>query len=195
MINKIKRLYEESGLFLLIIRLPFKVVKICLDYFTTFYYTSLFDESGSNVYIEYGAKIAAPKRIKVGNNVHIGKGVEILSETPEGILKIGSNVEIGRMCRLDITGNLTLNDDVHLSRGCQISTHTHNHCPKSKPISRALIIKEKVWLGAEVFVMDSCEEIEKNCLLATRAVVTKSILEEGVIYAGIPAKKIGNRSD
>lgn len=195
MINKVKRLYEEAGLFLMLVRLPSKIIKVILDYFTTYYYSCLFNKVGSNLYVEFGVKITAPNRVTLGDNVHIGKGVEVLSETSHGRLVIGNNVEIGRMCRIDITGDLTIKNNVHLSRGCQISTHTHGHNPKSKPISRGLTVEDNVWFGAEVFVMDSCQKIEKNCLLATRAVITKSILEENCIVAGLPAKRIGYRSD
>jgi acetyltransferase-like isoleucine patch superfamily enzyme len=194
LINNLRRLYKESGLLLMIVRLPSKFFKIVLDTLTTYYYCCFFNKVGSKCYIEFGAKISAPNRVSLGDNVFIGKGVEILSETSHGRLVVGNNVEIGRDCRIDITGDLVIKDDVHLSRGCQISTHTHGHNPKAPPIPCELTIEGNVWLGAEVFIMESCQKIEANSLLATRAVITKSILEKNTVYAGTPAKKIGARS-
>lgn len=195
LINKLKRLYQDAGIFVTMIRLPFKIIKTILDYLTTYYYFCLLNKAGHNLYVEFGVKITAPNRVSVGDNVYIGKGVEVLSETSQGRLVIGNNVEIGRMCRIDITGNLTIRNNVHFSRGCQISTHTHGHNPKSQPVACGLVVEDDVWFGAEVFVMDSCRKIEKNSLLATRAVLTKSILEKNSIFAGLPAKLIGYRSD
>lgn len=193
MIKKISRLYKESGLVLILIRLPSKVLKVALDMLTTYYYCCFFKKVGSKCYIEFGVRISAPNRISLGTNVFIGKGVEILAESSYGQLVVGNDVEIGRACRIDITGNLTIKNNVHLSRGCQISTHTHGHNPKSQPIPCDLTIEDNVWLGADVFVMESCQKIEENSLLATRAVITKSILEKNTIFAGVPAKRIGSR--
>ena len=186
------RLYSDSGLFLFVIRIPSKAVKFILDRFITQFYKLTLKDVGTELSIEWGAVIESPGRVSIGNNVHIGKGTKILSESNTGSLTLGNEVEIGRECRIDITGNITIKDNVLMSRGCQILTHTHGYNPRSKPQGLDLLIEESVWLGTEVFIMENCNVIASFSIVATRALVTKSIIEKRSIAAGLPAVKIGN---
>lgn len=190
----LRRLYCDSGLFLFVARLPSKVIKFILDMFTTQFYRFTLSEVGCDFFIEFGAVIESPSRVSVGDSVHIGKGTRILSESHLGSLRLGNNVEIGRNCRIDITGSVIIQDNVLMSRGCQILSHTHGYDPRSVPESKDLIIDESVWLGSEVCIMDNCDFIARFSILATRALVTKSILVENSIAAGVPAAIIGKRN-
>jgi len=185
------RLYSDSGLFLFVIRLPSKAFKFILDRFITQFYKFTLKGAGSNLIIEWGVVIESPSRVLVGNNVHIGKGTKILSEDSSGSLTLSDNVEIGRQCRIDITGNIVVKENVLMSRGCQILTHSHGYNPRSKPEAKDLLIEQSVWLGSDVCIMDSCDFIAPYTILATRALVTKSILDPNNIVAGMPAKIIG----
>ncbi|WP_351019044.1 acyltransferase [Shewanella sp. AC91-MNA-CIBAN-0169] len=185
------RLYSDSGFFLFMVRLPSKIIKFILDRFTTQFYRHSLREVGRSFFIEWGAVIESPKRVSVGDAVHIGKGTRILSESNFGSLRLGNNVEIGRECRIDITGNVIIKDNVLMSRGCQILSHSHGYYPRSIPEPKDLLIEDSVWLGSDVCIMDSCDFIARSSILATRALVTKSILEENSIAAGVPASIIG----
>ena len=126
----------------------------------------------------------------IDDNCQIGKGTKILSEGNLGSLNLANNVEIGRDCRIDISGNITIHDNVLFSRGCKILTHSHGYDPRSEPEGKDLSIEHSVWLGSEVCVMESCNFIASSSIIASRALVSKSILEENSIYAGMPAKII-----
>lgn len=186
------RLYSDSGLFLFIIRLPSKVIKVILDCLATQFYKLALKGVGSNFFIEWGAVIESPGRVIVGDNVQIGKGTNVLSEDNAGSLTLGDNVEIGRQCRIDITGNIVIQDNVLMSRGCHILTHSHGYNPRSTPVGKDLLIERSVWLGSDVCIMDGCDFIAASSLVATRALITKSILDPSSIVAGMPAKVIGS---
>jgi acetyltransferase-like isoleucine patch superfamily enzyme len=192
--NLLLRLYSDSGPFLFIIRIPLKAVKFILDRLVTQFYKFTLKGVGSEFSMEWGVVIESPGRVLIGNNVHIGKGTKILSESNSGSLTLGNNVEIGRECRIDITGNIVVKDNVLMSRGCQILTHTHGYNPHSKPESSDLLIEQSVWLGSDVCIMHSCEFIAASTILATRALVTKSVLEKSSILGGVPASLIGKRN-
>lgn len=188
------RLYSDSGLLLFIIRIPAKAIKFIMDFLTTVYYRLLLKKVGKGFNMEWGAVIESPGRVILENNVFIGKGSVIWSETCEGSLIVGNNVEIGRCCRIDITGNVIIKDNVLLSKGCQILTHTHGYNPRSKPEGLDLLIEEYVWLGSETFVLENCNFISSFSILGTRSVVTKSILEKRSIAVGVPAVIIGKNN-
>lgn len=189
--KKLNRLYSDSGFLLFLIRLPQKVIKFLLDKIVTQFYRLTLKHVGKGFSIEWGAVIESPGRVSIGDNVHIGKGTKILSENNLGSLRLGNNVEIGRECRIDITGNIIVKDNVLFSRGCQILSHSHGYNPRSKPEGKDLLIADFVWLGADVCIMDNCDFIAEYSIIATRALVTKSIMENKSIVAGIPAVVIG----
>ena len=168
--SRFNRLYSESGLFLFLIRLPSKALKFALDTSLTKFYKLLLKDVGHGFFIEWGARIEAPRRVTIGNNVRIGKGTKILSEGNLGSLNLANNVEIGRDCRIDISGNITIHDNVLFSRGCKILTHSHGYDPRSEPEGKDLSIEHSVWLGSEVCVMESCNFIAKLCRLFSIAI-------------------------
>jgi acetyltransferase-like isoleucine patch superfamily enzyme len=56
----------------------------------------------------------------------------------------------------------------------------------------SIVIGDDVWLGAHS-VVTAGTHIANGVIVAAGAVVTRSITQEGVIVAGIPAKIIGER--
>jgi acetyltransferase-like isoleucine patch superfamily enzyme len=56
----------------------------------------------------------------------------------------------------------------------------------------SIVIGDDVWLGAHS-VITAGMHIANGVIVAAGAVVTRSITQEGVIVAGIPAKIIGKR--
>ena len=73
-----------------------------------------------------------------------------------------------------ITGNLSISDKINEVKG-----HT----------TGSIDIGNNVWIGTNVIVLPNiC--ISNNIVVAAGSVVTKSLLEQNSLYAGIPAKKI-----
>ena len=80
--------------------------------------------------------------------------------------------------------------NVLLAPGVKIISANHSldnsrEAEKSPPIK----IGDHVWLGANVIVLPG-EEIGDGCAVAAGSVVTRSFLENKIIIAGNPARKI-----
>ena len=125
---------------------------------------------------------------KCGKGLQIGKGVIINNP---GHLSVGNNCYISHYCYIQAKGNVYLNDNVII--GPMSIVASSNHIFKdgiviNKGDSRPIEIGEGTWCGGHV-VITSGVSIGKGVLIAAGAVVTNDI-ENNIMVAGIPAKKI-----
>lgn len=70
-------------------------------------------------------------------------------------------------------------------------THFYNSHLKQW-YSGDLFLEENVFLGCNVIVCKGVK-IGKNCVVGAGSVITKN-LEENSVYAGVPAKKVGEHN-
>lgn len=114
-------------------------------------------------------------KIEIGNNVSINKNFSIISREK---IKIGNNVSIGP--------------------NCCIYDHDHDFSKKDILIrnqgykSKKIIIEDDVWIASNVFIGKGIT-IGKGAIIGAGAVVVNDV-KENAIVAGIPAKKIKDRS-
>lgn len=112
-------------------------------------------------------------------------------------LKIGKGSIIGNKSILDARrGGIIIGENVNLSTGVWLWTGQHDH---QDPYFRSvegrrgpIIIENRAWIGPRVTILHSVT-IGEGAVVAAGAVVTKNV-EPFAIYAGIPAKKIGDRN-
>lgn len=98
------------------------------------------------------------------------------------LIKIGSNVNIS-------TGaSLIVHDAIHLIYNCLPGKEK-----KLKEYANPIEIGSNVFIGAHVIIMGGVK-VGSNVIIAAGAIVTKD-LEDGGIYGGIPAKRIGDIND
>lgn len=125
---------------------------------------------GSIIY--YGAEIRCHSRLKIGRS------------------------SIGDKAILDARNGIEIGDNVNLSTGVQIWTEQHSHSdPWFRCISGSSFrvkIDDRVWVGPRVTILHSVH-IGEGAVVAAGSVVTKDV-EPYTIVAGIPAKKIGERT-
>ena len=126
---------------------------------------------GRNVRVYSTVSILGSGSLEIGDDVHVGPGVIILSSQPAGI-KIGSCVDIGP--------------------GVVIANGTHEIDRKGphiagKGIAKQIVIGDGCWLGARVTIL-ACVELPRKTLVAAGAVVTKSVEGECRLVAGVPAE-------
>jgi acetyltransferase-like isoleucine patch superfamily enzyme len=195
MIKRIVKLYNDSGFVLFFIRLPFRGVKFFLDIINTLFYRVVCNKVGENVRIEFGVKIESPKLVSIGSNVFIGKGTLIVSENDTGKFVLSDAVHIGRHCHLDHTGGLYIDKDTLLSESVTLYSHSHGYDPRSKAVGIKKVIASGCWIGSRAIVLETSECLTNKSIVASGAVLTKSILEPNSIYAGVPAKKIKSYND
>jgi acetyltransferase-like isoleucine patch superfamily enzyme len=108
-------------------------------------------------------------------------------------ITIGNYTSIGDHCILDGRGNLVIGNSVNFSTGVWIWTMQHqvndsDFVCESAPV----IIEDFAWISCRTVVLPGVR-IGRGAVVAAGAVVTKDV-EPYTIVAGVPAKKIGERS-
>jgi len=112
-------------------------------------------------------------------------------------LSLGHHVVLNEGAYFVTEGGLSIGSYVHVARNCTIFTVNHNYRSiKAIPydesiINKPVIIKDYVWIGANVSIIPGVT-IEEGAIVGMGAVVTKDI-PKGAIVGGNPAQVIGYR--
>lgn len=132
----------------------------------------------------------------IGSNVKFRQGVKFINLSSEGFtnLRIGNNCYIGYECMFDLTGQITLGNDVTLAPRCTIMTH---HDVGDRPLSKVYPakkfhtqLKEGCWLGVGVIVLGGVQ-VGENSVVAAGSVVNKDVASDTAV-GGVPAHFIKN---
>lgn len=146
-------------------------------------------ECGINLVIQKGTSIRYPGNVILGDNVSVGRKVQIVTEFSDSRLQIGNNSQINKGVEIDYSGDLIIGDNVVVSELTNIMSHDHGLDPKSQPIKKSKIIKDKVWIGAHVIILPQVQIIGENSIIAAGSIVTKNV-PSNCIVGGNPAKII-----
>ncbi|MEZ4600284.1 MAG: acyltransferase [Syntrophotaleaceae bacterium] len=132
---------------------------------------------------------------KVGKNLHVLPGSIIIH--PERI-ECGDNVSIGYNNYIQAGGGLVLGNDTMLGPYVKIWTQNHVFSDPEIPVRlqgyshHPVVINEDVWIGANSFIMPGTVLASKSVVSAGSVVGAKNY-PEGIVLAGNPARKIGQR--
>lgn len=154
---------------------------------------------GEGSFVCWGATLNTPYGgyISIGKKTEIRKGAIVLSYG--GNIEIGDNCSINPYCVIYGVGGLTIGNGVRIGTHTTIipSNHRFDNCDQfiyeQGITSFGIAIKDDVWIGAGVVVLDGVT-IAKGCVIGANAVVTKSTEPYGV-YVGVPAKLIKKRRE
>lgn len=111
---------------------------------------------------------------------------------------IHNRVFVGRDCEFNIKNRVEIGDDSLIASGCKFIDHDHAMAIDKGPMNRQpcpdapIVLEEDVWLGVNVVVLKGIT-IGRGAVVGAGAIVTKSI-PSYEIWAGIPAKKVGQRT-
>ena len=159
----------------------------------TFFWKLNFQKAGKNTKIQLGALIRYPQKISLGNDVNIGRDVEIFSEFPDSSLQIGDSSQLNKKVSLDFSGDVIIGKRVVISEESIIFSHSHGYNPFSEPEKRKLVIGDDVWIGSKCVITENVQSIGNNALIAAGAVVTKPVPENAIV-GGNPARIIKYKS-
>ncbi len=131
--------------------------------------------------------------------VRMGKGVVIYHNAdfraPYNIV-IGEGSIIGDNAVLDGRNGIIIGSNVNFSSNVSIWTEQHDHRDPyfrcETQIKHPTIIGDRAWIGPNTILLPNVE-IGEGSVIAAGAVATTK-LESFGIFAGIPAKKIGERN-
>lgn len=192
-----------------------------------YYYKNRFYSCGCNVKIDEGVIFQNPENMKLASDIWF-MPYSIITAAPKqneiidrdlkkkinhsfnaeiGVLKIGSEVQIGAFNILQAYGGIEIMDRVTTS--ARVSIYSHSHYPfdeknkskitypnamiKDAPIScieSPIVLEKGVWLGLGVSVFAGT--LGENCFITAGSIVL-SDLEKNSYATGIPATKKKNR--
>ena len=143
--------------------------------------------------------ITWPHQVSVGANCSLEHDIYFKFDgvwKPGPSIKISDNVFIGSGCEFNIRAGIDVGSNSLIASGCRFIDHDHGTIigelmRNQNGPEKAIKIGSNVWLGCNVIVLKGVE-IGDGAIVAAGAVVTKSI-SPNAIWAGIPAKKIGER--
>lgn len=143
-------------------------------HFRNFFYTKIMGlKKGTHVIIYSHAEIREAYNISIGDGTIIGD--RAILDGRKGII-IGKNV--------NFSSNVSIWTEQHDHRDSLFRCETQ----EKKPV----IIGDRVWIGPNTIILHSVN-IGEGAVIAAGAVVTKDV-PAFTIFAGIPAKKIGERN-
>lgn len=142
------------------------------------------------------------KRYNMGENCWIQNGVTIIAEHGhEGNLTFGNSVILCRDADIDYTGDLFVGNNVCISEGAKIITHSHDVDKKSKnehvhgkesAIISCLTIADNAWIGSRAIILPQCSYIGEGAVVGAGSVVTKDVPDFAIVV-GNPAKVLRYR--
>lgn len=151
-----------------------------------------------------GAIICNPLRVQGGQNIHVGKKVQIaqrcwlaalpLTGEHEAQLIISDGTFIGDYNHIFATRSIVIEEKVLTANHVYISDNLHGYEDINTPIVEQpikqlnnVVIGKGSWIGENVCIIGA--SIGKNCVIGANAVVTKDIPDYSVAV-GVPAKVI-----
>ena len=137
----------------------------------------------------FGAEVALPSVIHGPLVVHG-------ASTNYSHLRLGSNVHVGRLAFLDLTGALTIEADATVSMGATILTHADvGGRPLSSEYPRHVSetrVGNGSYIGANATVLAGCH-VGRRAVVGAGAVVTQQVPDEAVV-GGVPARELRERT-
>lgn len=118
--------------------------------------------------------------------------------SPGRSIEIGDGTFIGRGTEFNIVEAVRIGADSLIGSACKFIDHNHGIAPDQligpQPTSRAaIVVGSGVWLGANVLVLEGVS-IGDGAVIGAGAVVRESV-PANEIWVGVPARRIGSRSD
>ena len=108
-------------------------------------------------------------------------------------ISIGKWCHINQSCFIDGRGSVTIGNNVSISHYVKIVTGSHDVSDSAfSGTFKEIIIKDNVWIGIGAIVLQGVE-IGEGAVVCAGAVVTKNVNPYEIV-AGVPAKKIGERT-
>lgn len=157
---------------------------------------------GDNVLISTTVKLYRPERITIGSNSRIDDFVT-LTAGPDGMIDIGEYVHLAAYCMVEAPQSVIFGDFSGLAARVSVYGSTDSYrgdfmTNPCVPIEYRYIRQRPIYLGKHVVVGASCvilpgAYLGEGCSVGALSLVMGR-LDAFVMYAGVPAKRIRDRS-
>ena len=137
--------------------------------------------------------------IQVGPRTVIDSFVKIKPAGGMGDVVIGADCAINSGTVIYTGNGVRIGDAVAIAANCTLAPTNHAIADRDRlirdqgfqPSKGGIVIEDDVWLGANVVLLDGAL-LRKGCVIAAGSVVRGEV-EAYAIYAGAPARRIGER--
>jgi virginiamycin A acetyltransferase len=137
--------------------------------------------------------------IKVGPKTVIDAFVKIKPAGGMGDVVIGAECAINSGTVIYTGNGVSIGDAVAVAANCTFAPTNHAIADRARrirdqgfqPSKGGIVVEDDVWIGANVVLLDGAV-VRKGAVIAAGAVVRGEV-EAYAIYAGAPARKIGER--
>ena len=113
----------------------------------------------------------------------------------ESKVSIGIGVDMDFTARIDMSGDVTIADNVYISQGVMIYTHDHK-MKRGQSVHEGelkiggIVIGKNAWIGARAMILEQCHKIGEGAIIGAGAVITHDVGDYEII-AGNPGMKVG----
>ncbi|MBU1735409.1 MAG: acyltransferase [Verrucomicrobia bacterium] len=185
------------------------------------YYHGVLKHMGENAHIGGGVRIVNPQFISLGDNTQIHNNCTLIANSEKGItlddgarlkhgvyldtevaatgyIRIGKRVYIGAGCCLHGHEGLEIGDDCLLAQNITITPYSHSFDNPAKiiysqgGIQKKIVIGRDCYLGMNVCIVCTAENIGEGAVVGAGSVVVRSI-PPLAIAVGVPAKVLRYR--
>jgi putative colanic acid biosynthesis acetyltransferase WcaF len=128
---------------------------------------------------------------KIGRGVHIYPRVEIWAPwniTAEDFAGVANGVTLYSMAEIHLGERCVVSQGAHLCTG----SHDYND-PTFQLFANPIRVESRAWICAEAYLAPGVV-ITEGAVVGARSVVTRSLTEAWKVYAGVPARVIGERA-
>ena len=160
-----------------------------------------FKKLGKNIKIARDAIVVGFKNIELGSNIQIDSNVTLA--VSHGYLSIGNYIHIGGGSHLSCSGGIRISDFVTISQGVKIYSASDDYSGEfmtnpTVPSNLTNVIRGEVTIESHVILGSGSVVLPGVKVMQGTAIGALSLVKESTdifsIYAGVPAKKISNRS-
>lgn len=128
---------------------------------------------------------------KLGQHVHISPSVQVWAPWQ---LFIGDGVGVGPSANLYNMANLTVGDFAVISQGAHLCGGSHDYnAANFQLIAKPIVIGRHAWVCADAFVGLGVT-VPDGAVIGACSVVTKSLPDSWMVYAGNPCRQVGVRT-
>jgi len=147
--------------------------------------------------------VSWPHQVKIGARCILEHDIHFKFDgiyKPGPTIIIGDDSFIGAGCEFNVRAGVAIGSHALIASGCKFIDHDHAFAARNTPMKqqadgfeKAIMLEEDVWLGANVIVLKGVT-IGRGAIIAAGSVLTKPV-GAFEIWAGVPARKIGDRPD